>query len=455
MAPPEVASAETGKVVGALRRLLPEAPALPTDARSVAAAAAGLALLTAWSLARQAGPGALDTLWAEDGDVFLQQLRDDGLAATLLRPYAGYLHLLPRLLVAAVGWLPVATLAAGVALAAALTTAALGLVTVAAARPHVRSAVLRWALGAAVVATPVVGLEVLNTVALLQWTLAATAVWVALWRPPRGWERVLLGVVLVLALSSAPLALLAVPLLAVRLRLETTWAARAAPLAGLAAALVQCATLLTAEQQPADGPMGSLATLAALWSQRVVTHAVIGVRGADVAWPALGALLPVAAVLLVGAAIVAGARRLEPRRQALVALLVLASLLAFGGSVALRGVTAGLAWPPDTAVGSGSRYAVAPVLLLLGALAVAADGAWPRGRGLVVAGLVGLLLVALVDLRLANGRAGGPSWSAAVDAAAGACARDEDGAVAVAHAPATPPGRWVINLDCEELMTSP
>lgn len=436
-------------------RLVPDAAKLPRDRRSVAVTLLVLIALTACSLARQGGAGALDTLWAEDGTTFLQELRDDGLAATLLRPYAGYVHLLPRLLIAAVGWLPVPALAAGVALVAAFTTAALALVVVAAARPYVATPVLRWALGAAVVLTPVAGLEVLNTVALLQWPLTAAAVWVALWRPQVASERVLAAVVLILALASAPLALVVVPLLIARAVLERDWSARAAPLAGLLAGALQVGVLLTAAQQPAEGPAGSPAALLALWSERVAVHGVVGVRGAELLWPVLDALLPGLVVVVLAVALVAGARRLVPERRLLVAALAATSVIAFCASVTLRGVTAGLAWPIDVAVGSGSRYAVAPVLLLLGALAVAADGVVAdrvavRRRSVVLLGLSFLLVTALVDLRLTNGRARGPAWSDAVAAARADCG-DGRREVAVPHAPPDPPGRWRIVVDCATL----
>ncbi len=57
------------------------------------------ATLLAWS---RLSPVARDTLWAEDATRFLHVDDRDGLGATLLRPYAGYLHVVPRLLAALV-----------------------------------------------------------------------------------------------------------------------------------------------------------------------------------------------------------------------------------------------------------------------------------------------------------------------------------------------------------------
>ncbi len=58
----------------------------------VALAAAALAW---WRL----GPVTRATTWAEDGGIFLREQLAYGAGDTLLRPYAGYLHLVPRLLV--------------------------------------------------------------------------------------------------------------------------------------------------------------------------------------------------------------------------------------------------------------------------------------------------------------------------------------------------------------------
>src|SRR6266516_3366799 len=47
---------------------------------------------------RQPGAGALDTVWAEDGTVFLADAVNRSPLDALATSYAGYYHLLPRLL---------------------------------------------------------------------------------------------------------------------------------------------------------------------------------------------------------------------------------------------------------------------------------------------------------------------------------------------------------------------
>lgn len=55
---------------------------------------------------RRLGPVAARTVWAEDGGVFLRERVADG-PWDLLQPYAGYLHLVPRIVVDAAWALPV------------------------------------------------------------------------------------------------------------------------------------------------------------------------------------------------------------------------------------------------------------------------------------------------------------------------------------------------------------
>src|ERR671918_639781 len=54
-------------------------------------------LATALLLVRQAGAPAVDTMWAEDGEVFLSGALRRGVLVPLVSPYAGYLNAVPRL----------------------------------------------------------------------------------------------------------------------------------------------------------------------------------------------------------------------------------------------------------------------------------------------------------------------------------------------------------------------
>src|SRR5262245_43854063 len=61
-------------------------------------AGAAVVVGTLLSLGRTPGYGALNTLWLEDGTVFLQDAAGKSSIAAITTPYSGYFHLLPRLM---------------------------------------------------------------------------------------------------------------------------------------------------------------------------------------------------------------------------------------------------------------------------------------------------------------------------------------------------------------------
>ena len=83
-------------------------------------------LLLAWvvaasaiQVARAAGRPAWRVVWAEDGTIFLQQALDQSFAQALGTTYAGYLHVVPRLLAEPAALLPLSAAAAWLAIASA------------------------------------------------------------------------------------------------------------------------------------------------------------------------------------------------------------------------------------------------------------------------------------------------------------------------------------------------
>jgi hypothetical protein len=167
---------------------------------------------TAVGLARQPGSGALQTIWAEDGQVFLAQavaLPVDRAFSTL---YAGYLHAVPRVLAELAAALPLPVADAVLSGGAALIVAALALLIYRASAGHIRSTVIRAALAGAVVLVPVGQAEVTNNAANLHWFLMFAAFWVLLWRPRHPLALATGALVVFLAGASDPLTILLAPL---------------------------------------------------------------------------------------------------------------------------------------------------------------------------------------------------------------------------------------------------
>ena len=80
-------------------------------------------------------PMAHDTVWAEDGRLFLFGAEQHGLFGVIFVPYAGYLQFVPRLIAGAVvQWLPAADWALGMTAGACLVTGAIACVVFVASR---------------------------------------------------------------------------------------------------------------------------------------------------------------------------------------------------------------------------------------------------------------------------------------------------------------------------------
>lgn len=429
------------------------APARPIAAPDVVRAAVLILALAAASLLRLRGAPALDTVWAEDGALFLQRAHELGLQRTLGLTYAGYLHVVPRLIAAVAAAAPVAQAAAVLAASAAVMSACCGAVVVAASGGLIRTPVVRYALGGLVVLAPIAAPETLNAVALTQWHLVVAAVWAARWRPRSTPAKAAAVTTLVAAALSAPLSLITAPLLFTRLFVVGDRGDRWLPAVGLGAQAVQLGALLTAPGQASGDPSALGATLG-VYAQRVVTNGVLGTAIPDALWSALGPPLVVTVVAVTLALLVAGVLRGGVSTAVAIAVLGGLSLVAFVGSVSLRGVVPAMAWTSDVAVGSGSRYAYVPALLLLGAVGAAVDALLRAGSrvvpGLALAVVLGTVLL---DLPAQTVRSRGPRWSDAVADAAEACrAPDAPRAVRIPHPPQQRGQDWGTVLPCATVL---
>ncbi len=429
----------------ALRQLFPEAPDRPVVLPAVLIGLFAVVMAAGMMLARQPGIGALDTMYAEDGSVFVQQAIDHGLVDALRQPYQGYVHVVPRLLAEVALLLPIRDAAAAMALEAAILVGLLALVVFRAATGHILSTAIRVILAVSMVAAPVAQEEVLNNVANLHWYFLFASVWVLLWVPRSRWEVLVGALVLVLAALSDPLAVLLLPLAGARV-----WA-RGRPhaepfvlalVAGLAGQFVLI-VVATATRETAEALPGAL-QIAHWYAFYVVGRGVFGERAVARFGEATGAALAVIAVVMVGAiGVFALVRRV--RTAMVVSVLGVMSLLFYVMPLLLTGNT-----PP--------RYTLVPVLLLFSMVACAVDGlgeAMPRipQRGLEAVLIVVLVFAWSTNFRVANRRAGGPRWSQEVVMATDRCRQGQLQAVDVPITPVAPEG-WKVTVPCERLTSS-
>jgi hypothetical protein len=407
--------------------------------------AALLVLLAA--LLRQTGVPKVDTIWAEDGAVFLDCAYGRSAIDCLTTPYQGYLHLLPRLGAAVAASAPPAQASLVVALVAALTAAGAAALTARA----IGSATGSWL--AAVIGGAGLGLvwqagrEVLGNLANLHWVLltAATVVLVCAWIGPR-LDRSDAVLVAIAGLSSALAPILVVVAIG-GLVLRRPGAGLALAVA-VTAALAQIATELgTARQASGAVPLG-LADVAAALGDHVVGTGYFGTLRTPPGWT-----VP-AGIVLVTVLIVAASR--GRWRSVLPGIAVVATLVALGVGILAASVVLNRAANP--------RYGYVPAAISIAALAVgsglaarslatseAVGAVGPRLARLVVPAIALLLAVGFVrSFRLEARASSGPDVAQELRAAAVACVAGVDG-VTVPISPRPASSDWTLSVPCARL----
>ena len=426
---------------------------------TVAAVATSVGLVTAVGSWLRLDATTRATVWAEDG-LFLADRRAHGPLATLLDPYAGYLHLVPRLVVDAATVAPLELYARVVTALCCLVVGLVAALVVACSGAVVADLRARAALGLVTLLVPAAPIEVLGNTANLHWWLLWLSPWLLLCAPTRRWHTVALTLAaLAVTLTEIQAALfLPLVLLARGDRLRRPVAAAYA--AGLVAQVA--VTLLRPRPDAGSGTPGVL-DLAGTWLLSVVWPVWRpsidgpGPAFAEHGW-GLAVLAAVPFVLVLGGLAVAAVLRRERTDLVLVAVLAVGAVvppvagvvLNFADAYAYAGRS-----PADLAGDRPLRYGVVGGLFLLAAVVVAADRLLRRAtppRVVLAAGLVvgalalGLLHVGGVDTR----RSKGPVWADGLAAAADGCAgADPPADVAVRAAPRR--AGWQVVLPCADL----
>lgn len=383
----------------------------------------------------------LDSLWAEDGPIFLQASLFEGFWEAVSSPYAGYLVVVPRLIGEGANLLPLEDAAAAISILSALVVALSGLAVWFAAAGHIRNPYLRGTLVALTVLTPVASLESIDSAAYVAWYMLFATFWLLLWRPRTTWGAALGGLfVLATALSSPGvwffLPLAALRALAVRDRRDLTILG-----AYFLGGAIQIPVLAANQGDTVDPSWSS--EIWAAYVQRVVDGAAFGQELGGSLWAHLGVPFLVALCAAAAVVLIVLLRRSGPAGRWLAAIAIPTSLFLFVVSVYQRAVGSDMGWGAGTFGGAGGRYTIVPALLLVSAaLALIEDSPWKRRRpgGLSLAGLAAtaVLLVSLIasfDERDVATR-GTPPWEGALRGAAAQCATENLPEVMV---PTSPP----------------
>lgn len=442
---------------------------------SGAVALAWISASVAIQLGRQAGLSATDTIWAEDGHLFLTAaLNFDHPVQLLLAPAGRYMHAAPRLVASVVSTRPLSEAAWLFASLSALVVGALSLFVFLVSRPLLPSIGARGLLAAMMVLLAPANVESLNNAANLHYFLGFAAFW-ALLSQPRSWGgAAVAAVVAAVAALSDPVTVVMAPLAVVPL--VRRWGARRVLVGGafLLALAIHGSVWLTADREGryADptipvsvqqelerrtfAPQSYAASrswdLPRLYGLRVVGAVWGGNELLARAWESLGDPVAYAGLTAAGMVVLAGAfrRRLEARWR--LSLFASYSALYFVVPVAIRG-TEHLAPHPDGLSLAGSRFVLIPALLLVATISVCSEAspgslrAW-WSRSVRIGATVAILAVALSDFRAPNLRSLGPAWSPELVRAAERCPSRSS----YVEVPITPPEGFNVLVRCSRVI---
>jgi hypothetical protein len=391
-----------------------------------AVAGAWVVIATWLQLARMTGSARpWNSLWAEDGGVFLTNAYQRGLAGNLFRPHAGYYQVIDRLVAQPASHLPVSWAAAWMAWSGAAVVALCSLIVWNRSGAIVKHLAARGALTFLVPFLPQVAYEVTGVVNDLHWYLMFTLFWVLI-APPRSVRGCgAAGAFAVLVGLSDPLSALMLVAGAMGWWLAgRNVRALVAPVAlvgSLIAQFIVHSAVATSAVKVLDIPR--------IYALRVVLSAFSGDRLLHTIYPPFGTKLTFVACIAMAVIVVVLARGASRRALAIAVSAFVLSGLYLAVSLGTRG-TVGFLTPGSVSL-NGSRYTVVPIWMVFTGLIVLADRWRPSGRHihlgptrLPLALLIVLLWLGVETLSEWSDpgtRAAAPAWDAEVAQARTSC----------------------------------
>lgn len=414
-----------------------------------------LALAVILQILRVGPSTGLDSLWAEDGQVFFQQALVLGFWDTVFSPYAGYLVLVPRLIGEVGNLVPLRDVAAAMGVASGFVVALCGLAVWHASAAHIRNPYLRGTLVALTVLAPVAGLESVVSGAYVLWYMLFASFWLLVWRPASAWGAGLGALFLLATGLSTPGLWFFAPLAA--LRALAVRDGRDLLLVGSYAigAAVQV-PVIAANSEAAADPIWT-SDIWAAYVQRVVDGAAFGEDLGGGAWAELGWPFLVVLLICLATGLFFAWRHSSTSARWLAAVAIPTSLLMFVASAYQRAVGSDMVWPEGFHSGTAGRYAIVPALLLVSAALALVDRLPQRRPGPTGLSWAGVATMAVLIAGLASsfyvGNTAGrglPRWGEALESAGASCiaAGLPEGRVAI-----SPEGFGVV-VPCEELPSS-
>jgi hypothetical protein len=438
------------------RAMFPEAPErdLTPRRRRLGGIATALAALTAVPVVALRLPVAgWDSLWAEDGALFLQQGLDQSPWQSFAVPYAGYLNVFPRLTSAVVTTLPLAAAGVAYTLLAAVAVVWVAWTVWTSSAGQMTSPWLRAVLASAVVLIPAGALEAAGNVSNSHFFLVVGAYWALVGRPRSLLATLSANGLVLMATLTDPICLGLLPLAVLRLACLREWRDRSVAVSYAAGMLVQVLVVLGTERPRGSSP--ELAEIVFAYGFRVVSPSFLGLGPTQAMVTDTGPA-PVGYVVALIAAVLTGGFALARNLR----LPILAAAVASGAFWFVNALVSLNGGYPPTGDGrlvldAASRYTIIPSLLLLSAWILAAEGvlrrAGPRLRALVVlVAATPVVVFGVPDFRPDYSvRPELTPWSDVVEQAGEGCSASPP--VEPPPAVIPPGGAWRVVLECADV----
>ena len=353
-------------------RLAPRGPAWSRAWRWTGGAVL-FALAVVAPLLRQVGTASWHSIFAEDGPVYTQQAIQHGGIAVLLRGYAGYLQLPPRLLGALAPYVPYRHLTIYLALAATVTAASLAWFVLWASKGWIASVPMRFVLAALIVVSPVMGKENTANITNTIWLFAAVAPWALVSLQERRRDSVIRAIVAFLAATATALSFVFLPLAIGWVVVRRTRSALVVASSFAAGLAVQGLVMLHTPERTSlvYGNSRSLAQLRDGISVRVFGEFLTGPNPLHPLWlhdwRALVIGAPAVTLLLLAVALLGAGRR----AQLMAATLAACAVATFSLAIWSRGTWELFLREGAPLADATMRYSVVPVFLLASAFMVA------------------------------------------------------------------------------------
>lgn len=398
------------------------------------------------------------TAWAEDAAVFLQEAISLGAARSIIEPYAGYLHVIPRMLSGlAYKLAPIDAYGYMMSLLSCAAVAAIAVSVFFLSRPVFRQLPLRLMLAMIPVFLPIGPMEVLGNAANLHWYLLWLAPWLLLYKPAHWYSKALLFAAALATATSEIITGLFVPLaLWTIIWRKNHWASSGLILG------VGLQILVTASKPRDEAAAGEaveplsvfygfvLQAIGSLWEtdQRTVASSIVNFGGFALIVPVIIVVGLLAYIMFFG--------RLKWKLMAAYAFGAAAACWTAAIVVNAQPVFNYAAFTLEDWRGQFTfiRYAAAPSMFLLTlvplACAVAAERSGLRSWRPGYSAPAVLLTILLINyFPSTTTRQAGPEWGMQVKAARSACSADAALGRATVHAA---PTDWGIDIPCGILL---